>query len=486
MIRMTLSLISLLATAAVAGTVTKTQLQIQSDVQHELTPAVRSWDPGAIVVADVRLSQDTVAQPLPGTPFVARGVEIIDNPDEIRVSEIAVAVYSTRSSLPPSVMEVIKAMVASYGVQPRVTLKPIAPSAPAPVEPRSQLGLPEIATYGFGLVSVMLLALLMVLYWFGSVIRGFFPGVTTALQAIASRETDAPAPMKASREVQGVPASNVASGSQSATGRYDALSVDAAAAMLCDCYWSGQDEYAAHLLRHLGPDHKAHALRNHPWLDPYLRRASTLASQDMMCEHDLAYLNPLPIHDIGPADLTRLVRQHPEIYDRLPSLRLHSLQLSAAETIRLLSQPRREAEVSEISAWVQGTRSIRRSFAQSYSHVRFADVHEEAELLEKGELTAEQLAALPTLGLAERLPDAELAKVLRSFSSRELATAWIAPERILARFASALPEKKLGNIRSFLESSRPSRESPAFVALRERFEECYRRQSEETKSREAA
>jgi hypothetical protein len=63
------------------------------------------------------------------------------------------------------------------------------------------------------------------------------------------------------------------------------------------------------------------------------------------------------------------------------------------------------------------------------------------------------------------LPEPAIVEILKHFSAKDLASAWIGPQEVLNRLAACVPQRKLELMRTYSSSVAASRASSAFVRL---------------------
>jgi hypothetical protein len=258
-----------------------------------------------------------------------------------------------------------------------------------------------------------------------------------------------------------------------------ALPDDGLLALLADCYWTGEDAYGSYLWRRIPADRKLKLLNGLPALAAYGAFVSNVPERNLGFDQDPSYLRPMPIDHLDMKEVTTLVRENPHVITLLSPLRAAALQLSPTERMKL-----HEAAVSgerleglRVMPPIPGKSSPARVLKQPLRlHIRSET--DELEILSFENPTLEMIEQVPSLGWLLKLPEDRIEALLRSFSARDLATAWIGPEHVLETLGRCLGEKKQTLLKSHLERVIPSRSSEAFLALHQAVVEEIRQQDD--------
>jgi len=257
------------------------------------------------------------------------------------------------------------------------------------------------------------------------------------------------------------------------------LSMEGLIALLMDCYWSREDSYAAFVWNRLKLERREAILGSMQDLDEYILFLSGISEVDRGYASDPYFITPLAINESDNVSLTEAIRSEPSLLNRISSIRLQYLDLSASERISLrkdaegldagLASPR--LEKSE-------PRDLRRKMV-----IKVNSIEEEQRLASMDEIDLETKEEVQTLIWAEGLSDPDLESILNQFSARDLAEAWVGPEDLLSKFSKMLPLRKLQLLENYLKKDPGSRNSQSYLAMHKMIV-AYLRQAEHPEVRE--
>ncbi len=237
------------------------------------------------------------------------------------------------------------------------------------------------------------------------------------------------------------------------------------AAMISDCYWCERDDYAAYLWRYSSAKDQKALIGKIDYMAEYGAYLAGIEPMDLGLESDPAYgaATPISIYHLNNEEITMLARRYPALVDRLSKMRHEHLKLSLIDRLEIQeSAGKKKATVlPDFAELPSSPRRVLKNRIQLF----VANADEERRLIQTKNLPPEIQAEVPTLGWLAKLPDAAIAEILAPFSPRELATAWIGPEEVLAHLERALPDRKREMMRSYRQKMAPSRTSPTFKAL---------------------
>jgi hypothetical protein len=243
------------------------------------------------------------------------------------------------------------------------------------------------------------------------------------------------------------------------------LSNESLAALIADCYWSQEDSYAAFIWSRLGFQEKSYLISNLPFMKEYAGYIVEKDQSDAGYDGHSYYLAPLPLNQVSSIDLSQMVESQPSLYGGVSPLRRKSLKLSITQQIR--ANEIFEAKVVDfqeiLSKMIKGPSPFRDLPRQV--NIIISSVEDELDILSNSNLSKSVLANIPSLIYLSQLPIDQIAHILKDFSARDLASAWIAPPIVLDALRSALPEKKRTLLDSYRESVVARRDSQTFVAL---------------------
>ncbi len=459
----------------------ETSLAIQRALEEQFTQLLKAYDPAGVAVVRAELMKD-VDKPLPGTPYSVQSLVINGSNDRVQFSKIQVTLLTRDASAPDEVRSFVTDVCRNYGVTPTIRNEklpaeiksqskdsnPAAPMTERETMERLATGLDKlssslesikIAFFGFCALTLAAVGALA--------LRRSRPSreLLQAMERNFAQLATAIGEGASSREISGAsvtaatgPASTI---SPSNSGRLEKYSDEALLECLADCYWSEQDGYAAFLWRSIPFDTRQGLISKAPFLAEYTGFLKTVQATDFGYIEDPAYLTPAGFWSADNSAISRAVESQAALYRKLSKIRAQNISLSITEKVRLA-----QAEAPQLVPMPKLAASAPRKL-RARIDLQIRTIEEERELLEVPSLTQEAMQSIPSLGWSRKLADAALQEILREFSARDLASAWIAPGDVLDRLSHALPEKKRENVLSIIAKNPnlASRQSGAFFAL---------------------
>ena len=461
--RMMLVLLLTLIPQAVPAASDNTLFDIQQGLEQRVGEIVKRYDPKALVF--VKLVPRIDKEQLPDTPFLIEKYAF-DSSGMLSMKRMEVTIMSTSGTVPPSVRKLVHRAVAGFGVNPNILVK----SLPEELNPEGEVKKEAISKPSFmdqheediaqvvkifiGIGATMVVLLLAQLLSQSS-------QAAKVAQAISGAATT----VNTTLENGGKLASKVqptASERPDVFARGMSLSETSLLALLSDCYWSGEDEYAAFLWKRVPLSKRRGLLAQLPFLGGYAEYVSTLREKDLGLEQTPYYLEPLSLFLFDNDAVTELTRRHPALLNRLPRMRKDHLKLTAMERIRL------EEGAARMPVFPTDFSTIAPS---PLRHLRITtpipirSLAEEGEVMSFDSLTLELKEKVPSLAWLLELTPTEVEEKFKTFSAMELASAWVGPEKVLAELRNRMPRKKVEMLEGYLRTVTPSRNSDTFKSL---------------------
>jgi len=471
-----LALLSLFAVGPAHGW--QTVLEIQGSLERRIAPVVKQWDGEALVFVNVRTRE--FETDLPSTPFLYRDYVIEDSEDGILIERVEVQVYTTRKAAPASLKTLVKSAAGPLSRFVSFSLKALPPelvshpdlSTPAPrtvaaVSTAATDQVPRTAEARlvekwlhpgtFALAATLLTCLLLLSgVTLTGVLRNGSEGIKATLEAGLDQ-------IAISLSHQGPAAGGRDWAATSGPTRWAFFSDDSIAALLGDCYWGEFDSYAAFVWRQLTPDRRATLIQKEALLGDYAVHLLRVPADDYGNDDDPYYLQPLKLNHVGNDALTDLVRRHPPLILRLPSLRIAGLKLVAKERSELtrVAMTFENPSMPSLEALPpSGKRKlVRAPLLQPRTD------QEERELVNLPHSSLDVMRSIPSLGWLLRIRRGEAAKLLAQYPARELATAWVGPEDVLDKVEGLLPSWKRRQLEGFRGRVTATRQSTVFRKL---------------------
>jgi hypothetical protein len=472
-----------------------TLFQLQHSITERVTEVIRRADPQAIV--SVRLVPESAEKPLPMTPFTVKDVTLENDSSPIKLDFVQITIYSRQKELGegvrPVILNAVRSLAQDDAVNTTIQMQPLPQSlVPADILAQEKEKAAEGQDNGLlkdstkkqtptYLVVAATVALILALYSIGAILflgfRALYRTMTTVAQSFKGAIEGLSEASSRAQTIATTPPpmrNNVANEvSGNSRSRFDGISAEALSSILWDCYWGQFDGYAFQVWRSIGLEMKRQTLALSPDLGDYIEylinTGSELEAEDSMAEHEPQYLAPLPIQHIDNSDLTEMIRKNSSLFFALPKLRREGLTLTVAERISLSGTTRKSGPIN-IEEFKRMPRSKKRELAASVGALKIRSIQEELEALNfcwssPEPISVDVKSKIVSLGWLLELPEQMAIEIFRSFSAKELASAWTGPDEVLKRLEVLIPEKKRELIQSYLSQTKPTRESRAFTAL---------------------
>lgn len=512
-------LFSLLCSSLSFAEAGRSALDLEREIEMRLTPIVKGADANSIFY--IRVTPQTSKLSLPMTSFVVRDLPQEDANGRIRIQKLEVIILTRTGKFPESGLQLITEFTKSYGVKPEITLqtlpnefalskmideneevktlakneRDIKKRSPASADPAlgssnndsqnfKDLGDPRLSVLDPLLKSprLMLAAGLCLLTFF--VVSMFFSGflrrrgmarltasVTNATELISAalESGKGQSDNKSERYKDSSQMNSVSSDTRSAEAElqlrnFEAFSEEGLKALLADCYWAEQDRYAAFIWKEIPIGKRKTLISTLPFLKDYLSIIAALAPADLGLENDPYYLTPFEMHHLSNLSLTEFVRRSPHILKQLPQLRSDALELSIRERIEF----ERQTSLTDVGApdFQTVPRSNLRKLKRK-SGLKIRTIEDERELLNLSDPTIEIIESVQSLGWLLRLQASQIELILKSYSAKDLAQVWLAPEEILEQLQNLMPKSKTEMIKGYVQTHAPVREHPIMESIHE-------------------
>lgn len=480
---------ALLASSAAHAVKTDNEIRsLETSIRTDIISIVEKIDPRAVVA--VRVVPKSTQVELPLTPLTFENLIVRNEGGGPAIDRVEITVYTTKASFPDEVVGFLKRLSSLEGITTNLSIEPLPKQVMDVLEDKGQSlgqqleGVIGSATQSFirfqqyeliGTTLLGVIALLAGLYFLRGRLSPMGAGAGGAAAAdpsmariadsleqlsIRSSQGEGPRPSQIAPQEPRLPAGGGNSSSEEKV--LEGLGKPGVLALLSDCYWGKFDGYAAYIWNRTPVGVRREIVAEYPALARYTAFLSEVPEENLARHNEPYYLNPYPIFHLDNAELTKLVRKYPRLLGTISSLRLEGLKLSAKEKIELNS---------EINGDLPGDNNLpartgfrERNLARRAA-IRLESIEEEEEILGLGNLTNDLKAQIPTLGWLLEVPKEQVRSHLEKYSARDLASAWIGPERVLNFLGELLPEKKRRLVEEYCEKGAPSRNSQVFKAL---------------------
>jgi hypothetical protein len=238
------------------------------------------------------------------------------------------------------------------------------------------------------------------------------------------------------------------------------LSVEAANALLSDCYWCEVDSYAVWLWNRLSNQQRQSCLKSWASLEPYVNSLSTHLENGLNYHNHPYYLHPLEAEDISQSEIKAWVLSHEGAWHYVSPIRQAHLELPLVEKIRL-SGLKVLASPPPLPNKSLSTRDLQQSL-----EVGKMTEQDELDILKDPQLIPDSIRhQIPTLAWVSLISSEERQEILQNMSAIEIAEAMAGPAEIVETIVSSLADKKQQIVRDYLKSTLPSKSSTPYRFL---------------------
>jgi len=498
-------------------------LKYQQMLKDRLTGIIKAFDSQAHLF--VKLKSKKVSGKLPMTPFSINQLDLSTKGEMPQIESIEINILSAKKRFPARIRELVRNIAVEFGKEPIINFKPLPKELISPDKAtldklkrdldQKDKELNEKKTGEYQALKDLLNVLtektdikwpnwlqwaekylpedhaipvnqvLIVLFMTGVVLilgflwalrnwmvirkisRSMDSNISNLVSAIEQASGgagqaqigDVDAPGEAARGLSAI------SGDDSVI---KSLPYNSIAALLTDCYWSNQDQYAAFIWMQISISMKEKLMDDIPFLLNFVSYLTSVEGVNLGHDQDPYYLNPLNINHIDNNMLTDLTQQNPVLMKKLPPMRINYLNLKISQKIELLHQVV-DVSGSELPDFKQIEESEQRVIKKK-EMLRIQSVEEEMEVLQasyKKDDVLDVVSSVASLGWLTMLPSERATDILHNYNARQLASAWIGPNEILDKIGSYMNRDKLDLVLSYAERMTPSRETGVFRRLHE-------------------
>lgn len=463
-------------------------MQLENQMEERITPIIRSFDPTAFVVIKIDPKKGS-AKVLPGTAYVVQDMLVKSQDGAFEIEKAEITVFGKETKKLEAAIPMIKKFATRFGIQPLVNVTEYAAPEQSPADKKEPKPIEEndstikqfmdVASHGFsnmqyaiwaaiGAAIVLLFALILGI---SKTTSKLAKSLEQGLQGLGATIESSGGTDQRESLTSAAQAAAQSMGAESpqttSITDFSGYNDETFFACLSDCYWGEFDSYASFLWKRMPVAQKSAVLKKAPDLAPhlieYVVMIASFQERDLGAINDPSYLNPLPIYHINNTDLTALVRKTHSLAFSVSALRLKGLELTLGERVNLRNIQAEQFDPSAVNfSKIPGstTRKIKRQMA-----IEISSVKEEQELLSLDDISNDLIGEVSSLVWAMKLPAGAMEEILKNFSAKDLAYAWIAPEEVLVHLTHCLPAKKLELLQSLQKKIAPSRASESFKAL---------------------
>lgn len=427
---------------------------LESSVEEQVLKTLIPFDSKAVVIVEIEEKRES--EKLPMLPF---GITTPKKGkrDNSLLKSMRISIFSSVRELPLSTQKLLSTLKERFEIIPEISLSHISE---APIE-KSVISVNPLSPLQIFYVAAFLCFLL--LFWFQSrsiqksarVIGDSFSKGASGFYKQNERLFD---------ELEDYQ-HGLANLVDKTDENWDKWSQESLIAILSDCYWCEQDEYASFIWKGLSISKRGEIIIKETLPAVYFQKIVKLEPKDLHKQDDPYYLSPLPIEHLDNNDLLNLVKEESYDVESFSSLRREHFPTGLQERLQMaLKKVGKKADHNFLKK--QPASPKRHLLAGDI--FRFVDTLEEEEVLKTPGVSLDLMKSFPSLGWLLHCPDEKISLILDSFSARELASAWIAPQYVLLRLTESLSPKKNELLQATLLKVEPSRDSLVYNQIIQR------------------
>lgn len=435
-------------------------------LEQRLTDIVKSYDDRAQVLVFAKEKKNSSKNvKLPSIPFLIREPSGLDkdNQEKIELSSLEINVFSRLEELPKEIQDNLIRLGKEYYAKPTLKLNKVAIYTEQKENPMEFVT--SLLSYIFGGIGGLSLIFLVVYVRRGSQLKAVLETQFSMLATSFSESSggggqmvNVAAPEQSSSSGKSSIEINTSSGSQ-----WEEYSIDSLIAVIADCYWCHEDEYAAFVWKRMSIAKRNQVLESGKVNKEYISFLSNFDGEDKGYIDEPYYINPLPIEHLNNDELLKLIRQESSLVKNLSKLRANHLPIKAKERLEIYNNIVGEWDESKIT--FDSVEASDGRILEEKVNFRFSSIEEESEIVSLSDMTFENMRQFPSLAWLTRISAEEASDILNAYTAKQLASIWIGPEDVLEKLGELVPTKKRDLLNSYLMSVSPTREHPIYEEI---------------------
>lgn len=477
----TLTFTLLLSLPALAASLEQ-RMAVENDYRNRVRNVIERVDPAAIVQVRVDLKK-VIAEDLPGMGF---GAEItpVDRSGQLNkssIEKVSVRIATQIETVPDWIKNEIN-LAIGHDIKTDIAIekaKGVITDSQTEMTKfamaATQSAVEGISSLKWGLWSLaaglffMLTAIGFILNRFAQRLENSLTKVIEEKIVPAMQTSGRGAAMPVSESTKESKPLNLSiAGATGAGGQKELadIPVDALLSLFSDCYWTHSDGYAHYLWTQMSQEQRKKVLDSEGADPKYFSYFLQFPIENLNYHFDARYLLlTRDFEKVDQKDLAEWVVANPAHYRRITPLRWDLLPLDLEERLKFMEVSDDSAEKSK--APKVGKSSSPRKLKEKLQIKKLTPADENFAWSNPSKVPAESRAELPSLIWLGLCPSEKIASVLGDLDARQLATAWVGPEEVLAKLKSTLAPKKQEMLEHFLKDGNPNRQSEIFKYLAE-------------------
>lgn len=445
-------------------------------IEKRLTEVMRTYDERAYVLVSSEVRENAVE--LPSVPFIIN-TKVNLSDQRLQLSRLEVTIFSRLEKIPPNISTVINNFGKKFQVKPVVKMNTVNSYQKKEENPYAIYT--QYIPHAAGALLFIALSFFFIQLRNGSQVKNVLETQLTSLGQTFSEGSKSSAPAVASGAAGGGESGKSGKTSveinTSGSSNWEQYSNETIAAMMADCYWCHEDEYASFVWKRLSISLRSELLDNNSVRADYISYISNLDEVDKSYIDEPYYIKPLAINHISNDELLKIIEESPSLMQMLPKLRSNSLPIKAIDRLNIMKTSSGEEFDKNILEKTETSELRALSSTETFS---FTSLEEEEEVISMPEISVENMEQFPSLAWLTKINEESAKDILNSYTAKQLAAIWIAPESILSTLEGYLPKKKKDLLISYSSNLLPSRENSLYNEIVSMAIEEYRKENDDS------
>lgn len=478
-IALTLGLLTSLSTLAAS---LEQRMAVENDYRNRVKNVIERVDPAAIVLVRVDLKK-VVAEDLPGMGF---GAEItpMDRSGQLNkssIEKVSVRIATQIESVPEWIKNEIGLAIGN-DVKTDISIekaKGVITDSQTEMTKfamaATQSAVEGISSLKWGLWSLAA-GLILMLTAIGFILNRFAQRLETSLSKVIEEKV-VPAMQNSSRGIiapvseaakESKPMNLSIAGAMGGSGQKELadIPVDALISLFSDCYWTHSDGYAHYLWSQMTQEQRKKALESESVDPKYFSYFLQFPTENLNYHFDARYLLlSRDFENLNQNDLADWVMSNPSLYRRITPMRWDLLPLDLEKRLKFMDISEDSSEKPKAIKIAKA--SAPRKLKEKLQIKKLTPADENFAWSHPSKVPAEARRELPSLVWLGLCPPDKIESILSDLDARQLASAWVGPEEVLAKLKASLAPKKQEMLEHFLKDGAANRQSDTFKYLAE-------------------
>ncbi len=241
---------------------------------------------------------------------------------------------------------------------------------------------------------------------------------------------------------------------------FESLTVESAVALLSDCYWCHQDDYAAWLWLRFPASLRTAVLERWTEARGYVKSLSSVVPAARSHHAHPNYLNPIDLSSVSQQGCEQWVRKNPGAWHALTPLRQAHIAMPLKERVRFEG-----TRTDSLKFPSPPTAQNKRVVTSAMEIVDLSDEDELALLADPSFVPVDLRKHVPSLVWVALLSPADRERLLAPVPAKDLAEVWMGPSRVLQIIEASLSPEKRKRVSECRTQIKPTRNSETMQYL---------------------